>query len=248
MRRIISCYFAGAGTGDRWPRLARVFEHTARTHSPEWQLQLTKLSAPRRRLNQSDNHSANALKLEHWCDAVRSANDGDELLLIDADAFIVRPLDDIWVMPFDVAYTVRPPGYPMPLNGGVVFLRVSSSTRQFMATWGAANAAMLLDRALLAKWRKYQGINQRALGMLIEEGLTGLHSLLDLPCAEWNSEDSAWSSFDPAFTRIVHVKSELRDAVFPSKYHPCRKPHLKAIARIWEELERDALSTEARRA
>lgn len=242
MRRIISCYFAGPGTGERWPRMARVFAHSARMYCPDWQLALTKLSAPKRRFNQSENHSANTLKLEHWCEAIAACADGDEVLLIDADTFIVRPLDDVWQLPFDVAITVRPPTYPMPLNAGVVFVRVTSQARAFMAEWLDANGRMCADRALQARYRKYQGINQRALGMLIEQGAV---YPTPLPCAEWNCEDSSWQAFDPSFTRIVHVKSALREAVFPSTYARPPKPHLKAIADTWREIERQALRVSA---
>lgn len=247
MRRLVSCYFVGAGSGDRWPRMARVLEHTARTHCVGWDLAIAALPTPRRRLSDSENHVSNTAKLEHWCTAVYQAADGDELLLIDADTFIVRPIDDIWLEPFDMAYTVRPPDYPMPLNGGVVFVRVSPTTRALMASWRTVNAMMMTSRSLQYAWQRYQGINQRALGYLLETKRDELGQLRGLPCLEWNCEDSAWAWFDPTHTRIVHVKSSLRAAVFGRPNAPT-KPHLRALAARWLDLEQQLRGDEAARA
>jgi hypothetical protein len=114
-----------------------------------------------------------------------------------------------------------------------------------MDLWLDSNARMRADRKLQSVWRRYQGINQRALGQLLEERRHELGDVRQLPCAEWNCEDSAWPSFDPAITRIVHVKSALRDAVFHSPTPPAVKPHLRSLARTWLALEQDALRAEA---
>lgn len=241
MRRLVSCYFDGLGIN--WPRMARVLAYTAGLHCPGWQLALTQLAPPVRRFTENTNHLANTAKLAHWCDAVSAAADGDELLLIDADTFIVRPLDDLWESPFDVAYTVRPPGYPMPLNAGVIFLRASPTTQRFMVAWRERNQQMLRDRALLARWWKYRGINQAALGSLLEEEGGELGHLLPLPCREWNCEDSSWESFAPDVTRIVHVKAALRRAVFPPVPR-ANTSHLGALATRWRTLEAESTRCE----
>lgn len=221
--------------------MANVFAHTARVHCPDWTLDMDRLPMPRSRPPASESQVANTAKLEHWCEAVRRASDGDELLLIDADTAILRPLEDIWDRPFDLAYTVRPADYPHPLNGGVVFIRVSTLTRAWMEAWRTANARMLRERALRDEWRKYAGMNQRAFGLLLEtqrEQLGG--ALLELPCHEWNCEDSAWASFDPAVTRILHIKSALRKAILPQSLRQPATPHLVALARRWRALESEA--------
>ncbi len=247
MRRIIACHFAGNGTGERWPRMARTFTYSARVHCADWQLTIAKLPTPQRAPSATDSHTANTAKLEYWCDQVAACADGDEVLLIDVDTAILRPLDDVWAQPFDIAYTVRPSGYPHPLNGGVVFLRVSLTARLFMAAWRTRNREMLNDRALRDHWRKYAGINQRALGSLLEERPNDFGHLLTLPCAEWNCEDSTWSSFDPTTTRIMHIKSALRSTIFDSPGRPPLKPHLRTLARRWSAIEQQAQLAEVAR-
>lgn len=241
MRRIIACHFDGPGTGQRWPRMARAFEYSVRTHCAGWQFAAIQLPMPPRRAGVSDSHAANTAKLDHWCERFAEAADGDEVLLIDVDTVILKPLEDVWERSFDIAYTVRPPDYPHPINGGVLFLRVSPTTRLFMARWRQVNHQMLADRALRDRWRKYAGINQRAFGSLLEERRVDLGELLALPCHEWNCEDSAWASFDPAVTRILHLKSALRSTIFDSPARPPLKPHLRSLARTWSLVEQDAL-------
>jgi hypothetical protein len=145
----------------------------------------------------------------------------------------LRPLDDIWGRSFDLAYTIRE-NHPTPLNAGVVFLRTSERMRAFMRAWRDRTQAMLDERGpLTLTWRrKYGGIAQGALGSLLKTP----HELkvIKLPCREWNCEDSAWQAYDPQATRILHVKSTLKRAVFGTLAPPA---HLKPLMARWRELE-----------
>lgn len=235
MRRIVSCWFPMPAVGNKFDEMARVFEYTALKQCPDWTLSLTKLAMPARMLGKPDNHIANTWKLDHWVEQVHAAADGDEILLIDSDTMILRPLDPIWEQAFDIAYTARAAEYPHPLNGGVVFVRVSDRSRAFLEEWKRINRAMLNDRALRDLWRKYAGLNQRALGKMLNAKQQVAH-IIQVPCLEWNCEDSEWKNFDPALTRIVHIKSGLRSAIFG----PVRRPHHQPLIRIWETLRLEA--------
>ena len=175
------------------------------------------------------SEACNTAKLAHWNDAVQASDDGDRLLLIDADAFILRPLDPVWEKEFDLAYTVRPTRFP--LNGGVVFLRVSPAVRAFCQAWATENMRLLHDNADQRQpWRaEYGGINQASFAHMLRTD----HQLTveTLPCREWNCEDTTWSDFDPAITRIVHVKGALRMACVQSQ--PIL-PGLAEIAAHWK--------------
>jgi hypothetical protein len=180
---------------------------------------------------------ANTQKLEYWADVVQAAPDGDLVLLIDADTMVLRPLDAIWDRPFDIAYTVRPSGAGLPLNAGVVFVQVTARSRAFLDRWRAENRGMLEHPDRFATWRRrFGGLNQAALGALLSQDDHGAQ-LLPLPCVEWNCEDASWPLYDPAVTRIVHLKSGLRQALF-SRVHvsACVRP----LAKIWQDLERAA--------
>ena len=171
---------------------------------------------------------------------------GDRICLIDGDTFFVNGIDDVWDRDFDLAYTVR--DFIIPFNGGVVFVRVTPRTQEFMERWRQVNAAMYHDVSYHMKWKeKYGGLNQASFGCLLEDG-HGL-DLLTLPCTEWNCEDSCWGAFDPARTRIVHVKSGLRRLIFQGDVGPPQEPwwtndDLMPLARRWHALERAARQAE----
>lgn len=224
--------------GTNYRRMATVLAHTAAIHCPQWDRRIERVTPPKlaKHPSASESHLANTQKMEAWYQAVAAAEDGDCLLLIDADTFITRPLDDIWDQDFDFAYTVKESKFPH--NSGVVFVRVSPQSKAFVETWRNENLRMLREEAHHQEWRrKYGGINQASLGYALDTGLASQIQILRLPCREWNCEDSSWPSFDPKLTRIVHVKSALRRAVFRIGATPLR---LRPLARMWGQIEKAA--------
>lgn len=235
--RLEACYFE-AGTHREFSRLARVLAFTAELHCADWQRAIVRCTpgpTPKTGTGVS-SHIANTQKLAVWCARIREAVDGQPLLLIDADTVIVRPLDDIWAQPFDLAYTVKT--HLFPFNLGVMFFRVSDRVRAFADAWLRANDRAFAPDAEARAWRRqYGGVNQTAFGLLRERGgLEGLR-VRELGCAEWNCEESAWATFDPAVTRILHVKGTLRGGVFMRQVIP---PALKPLVQYWRDLERTA--------
>lgn len=244
--RLVCCYF-GEGYQGQWPRLAHVLAYTADQQCAGWDVRIRTLEAEARpSATGVESHVHNTQKLEHWCREVEAAPDGTRMLLIDADTIILRPLDAVWDLAFDVAYTVRPALCRLPFNAGVVFLRVSPAVRAFMAAWRDANARMLGDRRLHHAWRAtFGGINQASLGHTLASPVAADVDLVQLPCAEWNCEDASWMSFDPAVTRIVHIKSTLRRAIFKMARTPT---WCAPLTKLWHGLERAAGQQENRSA
>lgn len=235
--RLEACYFSAIGSDGRWTRLSRVLEWTARRHCPSWHVNVELITpAPASSVLNIRAYETNTSKLDRWAEIVAAAEDGEHLLLIDADTMILRTLDDIWEYPFDLAYTTKRARFP--LNGGVIFLRVSNRVKAFMAAWAVQNRARLADDDRAADWRfTHGGVNQAALAQLLDTD-HGLH-LLALPCAEWNCEDSAWASFNPDITRIVHIKSALRQACLTGFTYP---DELNPLRELWRTAEREARS------
>lgn len=236
--RLVACYFR-TNTNDNpstWPRLAKVFRHTAAKHLSGWEHDVTELEPlPMRstRAIPADGH--NTQKLDHWIEQVLAAPDGAPVLLMDVDTAILRRLDDVWSLDFDLALTRRPKGFPY--NGGVVFLRASAAVKALMAAWGAENRRMLEDRAYHLRWQRiYGGINQAALGKLIETGGAAGLKIIDLPCQDWNCEDQSWHLFNNQ-TRVLHVKSDLRIAIFRI---PTIDNVLGPLVALWRGLERES--------
>ena len=241
MRRLVAVWFDGSGD-DRWARMARVLEHTARRHCPGWSVEVRRIDPPKR-TGRTTTYEDNTAKLDEWAATVLSARDGDELLLMDVDAMILGPLDGAWAGPLDFAYTVRDsPKAQFPINAGVVFARISPEIKGFFLAWSEENRKMLARPGHHREWQKrYGGINQSALGLLIEQRKLGAELGLvgrELPCSEWNSEESTWERYQPGVTKIVHIKGQLRRIVLGlSRGTDIRIHHL---ARLWRQLEREA--------
>lgn len=237
MRRLVSCYF-GSGDGKKWPRMAAVLRHCADRHCADWHVDIKAITpAPLRSAIGMDSHVSNTQKMDYWASVVESFDNGDEVLLIDSDTMILRSLDDVWDLPFDMAYTTKTSRFPF--NSGVVFLRISQRVKAFACEWQRQNRKMLDDHEHHQTWRRrYGGINQAALGYMLETALAADLQLLGLPCREWNCEDSSWASFDDT-TRIVHVKSALRRSVFDTGGPDGR---LLNLTKMWHALEAERIS------
>ncbi len=241
---LAAVYFGTGGAGDQYGRLARVLEYTATLHCPDWRIQIDRATVPHYNSSLGVNsHVTNSQKLEWWRGVVRGAEDGDRILLMDSDMAIVRPLDPVWDLSFDLAYTMRETGR-LPLNGGVVFLRVSPRVRAFVDRWFEINQKFLADAAAHRPWRtKYAGINQASFGYMLEREAHGCE-LTRITCREWNCENTTWAFYDPTITRIVHLKSGLRRALFGAVP---RSEHKTLIA-AWHKLEAAAIGAGRRAA
>lgn len=238
--RLEANYFGTGDIGDRYTRLAQVLDFTARRHLPNWDVNVQRIDPPEYASAMGNiSHVWNTQKLERWFRVVDEAPDGARVLLIDGDTFITRTLDPIWEQPFDLAYTLRA-GTHLPLNAGVVFVRVSPRTRDFMAAWWRTNLHFLRDAGAHTPWRlRYAGINQASLGYVLEKVPHGCE-LLQIHCREWNCCE--WELFDPQVTRIVHVKSLLRRVVFGmvSAAVGPRTKKLHGLVKMWRGLEIEA--------
>lgn len=220
-----------------WSRMARVLRASIEQNCPSWDLDMQLLRAPTESSPRGvQGDVSNTCKLDSWADAVAAAKVGDRMLLLDADTMVRRSLDAVWNIEFDLAYTIRPKGSGLPFNGGVVFLRVTPFTKVFMKRWQAENRRMLEDPLHHQVWRPaFGGINQAALGMIFRTGGHGL-KVHQLPCLEWNCEDTTWADFDPDLTRIVHYKSNLQRAIFGK---PSTGPVNKALVEEWRSMEHE---------
>lgn len=239
MRPVLyACYFpAKLELDGQYERLARVLAHTAETHCPGWEIRIHRIDpdipAP---CTGNPSHAWNTSKLDWWNDVIQSSPDGARVVLLDADMMLLRSLDPIWDHAFDLAYTIRDPQTSrLPLNGGLVAVRVSPATRAAMATWQQVNRLMCQEGTDHAEFhRKYAGMNQASFGALLDRGQLSDLSVAQLPCQEWNCCE--WLNFREN-TRVVHVKSRLRRAVFGMVPKEVLPPHLFGLVTLWHQLE-----------
>jgi hypothetical protein len=235
---LASVYFGTGAAGDEFRRMARALKYSALRHAPGWRVEIVEVppAVGYRSTLGVPAHENNSAKLDRWRDIIAAASDGDRVLLIDADTMITGPLDPAWDLPFDLAITTA--AERLPFNAGVVFVRVSPRSRGFLEQWAAVNRSFLGDASALRPWRaRYAGINQAALGFMLERAGHGCQ-VARLPGEIWNCEDSNWKRYDPAATRIVHLKSDLRRSIFRSL---SPRTSLLPIVAAWRALEADAL-------
>jgi hypothetical protein len=215
--QLLTVIFPSASVRDDYPRLLSALRTSVEIHSPETPLVIVEAAADTRIQSIHTEASpkarasfvANTQKMRLWQEAVESLPDGEVLCLLDADTMVTRDLGDAARMPFDVTYTARPATSKFPINSGVVLVRGGARARAFFQRWRDVNEAMLGDPAYHQEYREvWGGINQAALGAMIAD--PGDVDLLRTDCREWNCEDTTWKDFDPALTRIVHVKGRLR--------------------------------------
>lgn len=118
----------------------------------------------------------------------------------------------------------------------------AAPARAFFAAWTAENRHMLQKKAVHRLYRsRFGGINQASFGRTLETDAVRGVNLLGIPCVEWNCEDSAWESFDPRKTRIVHVKSALRRAIFEPNAEDLSRPGVSRLVEMWKQLEAELM-------
>jgi hypothetical protein len=136
---------------------------------------------------------------------------------MDADAIVVRPLEPLLEIEFDVAVTLREPyliGTTQPtsnyLNAGVIFFRNTPQARRFIEDWLIETDVTRNDQAALnhmvgsAEWTD-QNWRESYDWTFCHEGAF-IHIL---QCAFWNFND--WNRSPSPDTRILHFKHGWRE-------------------------------------
>ena len=163
---------------------------------------------------------SNTLKLEKWVEYLRKAE--DNVVLMDCDMLVLRDFSDVFNYDFDIGLTVNGTG-EIPYNCGVVFVRNNDKAKNFIYLWNKVNKYLFENPPEHNKWRNhkhYAGMNQAALGCLLEtEKYNAV--IKKFECAEWNLCKNNWLKIDNN-SRIIHVKSTLRKAVFNTVVYGAR--------------------------
>lgn len=242
MTRIVSAVFGPPGSFHR--RAARVLVRSVIECSPATPIAVRELvggDAEIERLGRgaSSWRRGNARKARAWADVVATAADGELLVLLDADTFVLRSLADApaVVGDADLAITRYRPPTRHPINTGVVLVRVGPTTREFFDAWHTATLRMLSDRALYGQWRgQAGGVHQSALAWLRAEGAADGVAIRELDAAEWNCGGWRHETILPE-TRIVHLLQKLRRLV-QGRTSASAGPKTRALAARWKELEK----------
>ncbi len=172
---------------------------------------------------------SNTVKLEKYCEYVQGSD--DDLILADCDMLCVGDAERAFRdYDFDIAITVK--GYnhksKSRINGGIIFVRNSPGAKAWIKEFTEVNRKMYEDKKFHDIWmKKYFGMNQAALGYMMEEGdKYNKAETIELPTVIWNNCDPDWGNIRED-TVFIHIKSSLRTAVFSYKGY---KDHEEAMA------------------
>lgn len=150
-------------------------------------------------------------------------------ILIDIDTMVLKPLESAFESEFDVGVTKRN-HKRLPLNGGVIFLHPTEGAQKWLHDMRSADERLEAgDPEICAFMERYGGVNQSAMGYLLET-----HSVEDVRYKWfdgriWNACDRAdWKAVSKK-TRVIHIKSQLRDGFFMPEI--CELDHRDIVQR-----------------
>jgi len=192
-------------------RLGDALENSVEVNCPEAEFDLWVSPRPDEQPGLLKHYTDNHAKLLIWRDAVHNADDGERIVLMDADTIVLGDLTPAFDEDYDIGWTWRPGR--LPVNSGVVYVRANARSKAFMDAWVQRDSILMGHRSLADHGRnKYGGANQASFMWLMLHGGGGeIANLKDLPCKKWNSVDQTWCDFD-SDTRVLHIKGRLRDA------------------------------------
>lgn len=216
-----------------WDKLLKVFLHSIRTNSPQTKIVVREIAKPNPVPGKGANLLYNTVKLDLWRDYMIKTR--DNTIFIDCDMLCLSDPAPAFDQEFDVAITTGGEEAKPPLNAGVVFARPTWKAKEFFKQWAIINRQMFRDREFHGQWKsKYLGMNQAALGCMIETGLCDyVHRL---PQARWNITDKLWGQIgnDAVF---LHIKSELRNLALQNAAPYAQ--YKKALT-LWQKYARQA--------
>jgi hypothetical protein len=235
MIRFYTQVFSDAGV--QYSRMAKVLQRSAKAHGVDVTINYISDSDTELRGSLHGTYYQNCRKTKHHAELIDRQDTGDIVALLDADMLVLKPLlPDLEELMAgrDLAITYRPPHHRFLLNSGMVATRVNPLTRQLHWNWAKRAAKMMQEPKLYRQYAsRYGGINQSALGSLLEEEEWNCLKLLGLTTLEWNATVLEHSQ-SLEKSRIVHLLGALR------KYclHPgsCPSKHFLApLVAAWEQ-------------
>jgi len=234
--KVVTVSFDYASSDGRYKRLLDVFTYSLKAHGHEV-ISLTP-PAPKDSYKVRRFQTSNNFKLSLWIDTLKDAK--DDCVFCDCDMLCVGKLDDIWENDFDIGYTKRSKG-SVPVNAGVMFVRYTPRAIKFLEKWRKIDNAMYNDpkfRAVYAK--RYCGQNQASFGFMLERHPNDMATLKPFPCKIWNVCDEDWPDVDES-SRLIHVKSRLRDSVSTRADAEKEPEYLRKCANLWYTWEKRML-------
>lgn len=172
--------------------------------------------------------TSNSHKLNIMNSIAQEAN--EDIVFMDCDMLVIKEIKGIFDLVSHFGITIS--DYPrlVPINGGVMVVKNTPEGKKQFQELTNINSLMMKNRSLHYRYRKtYAGMNQSAMGYLIEKG-----AIWDkLPMSEWNLCDP-WHLYP--YTRVIHYKSRLGICALEN-----RKTYFPDLVALWQKYHNLAL-------
>jgi hypothetical protein len=238
--RLLSAYFDKDGSDGMYARCLKVWEYSAQQNSGAVAVDVIDIEQPKAPGGDQYLFAANHAKLKVWRDYVREHD--DDVVLMDCDTMVLRDLTHVFKdYKFDVAVTTRDSNTRLTINGGVVFVRNTKAAERIMDLWYERDTELRADRKLHERFRsKYGGMNQSSYGYMISKNVPG--TIIELPCSKYNQVE--WWVSRKIKPCVVHIKSELRHAVFSKRDAHAIRYTMRDNVVAWRKMEKAAKEAE----
>ena len=205
--------------GSDYERLLRVLINSWSQNS-SIPLEVHRINAPKkgaRRRSYYYNHT----KLKRWIDSV-----DQDTIFVDCDMFCLEDPTDGFDLVDHIGYTDREG--PIPFNGGVVFVKNTKESKDFLKKWYEIDEKMLHNRKFHKDYYqpKYAGMNQSSMGWMYENGYNHLISVLP----DIYNKCDGWTGWQQA--KMIHVKGHLRNCCLYDRNRDVKK--IMEIKEIWK--------------
>lgn len=214
-------------------RLGKVLEKSIKINCPKSEIIYHICPAPKvpEHERADKRFGENTEKLKLWVEFLNKIQD-DNIVLIDADTMVLSDISGVFKDKFDIGVTRRTKDGRIKYNGGVMFVKKNERSLAFFQKFKEINDLMYQKRNFHAEWRqKYSGMNQAAFGWMTEN-YRGNIIMREYPCSVYNAVSDDWGAFDINKTKIVHLKSKLREACLH------KGNRYQSIVNIFNKIER----------
>lgn len=229
------------GRTDIFHEMFEVFKNSVRKNMPN--AKIIELYVESKKVkNKKRIIYTNHQKLIAWADYAKTMN--ENAIFIDCDMLILGDLSEVFdLYDFDIAITSLTNRKRFPFNGGVVFVRNTDKAKAFMQRWTEVDLQMFEDIIFHRKYKKkYQGMNQSALGYLYEEE-KNIANLIQVPCEKYNAVDQNWKEINENTPKekmplAIHYKGSLRKQLFENPKTNSQNSSYKErlyLIELWKE-------------
>lgn len=151
--------------------------------------------------------NTNSQKLNIFNQIVQASD--EDIIFTDCDMILTQDISELFDMVKTIGYTYADYPRNVPFNGGVLVVKNNQQAKDEFNQLTELNNLMVEKPLYHSTFRqKYQGINQSAMGAMLERGVTWTK----LPMSIYNLAEN-WH-VPISGTKLIHYKGRLQDALF----------------------------------